>query len=333
MKKENTNFFQNIKKTWQYIKEAKWNLVGYATVSIIEAIIGAILPLISANIILNITDGMMEQLFFSALAVFGIEIILFILYYFKVFFYSIVYRKTLVNLQIAVARETLKLEVKEMDKESSGVFIDRLNRDTQDISGMFMEYTYWMSYVISNIGVLVAIFFLNHYFFIYAMFVSLSIFLINKKRLSKQYEIQKNLKKLQEKKTGLTSELVRGIRDIKVLNAGSTILKQASNKIVETSNEEIKMIKIRTKYNYYENNARGLTDFLFIVFGIFLYSKVLLMIPSFVILYNYQSKVKNLLTGWFNFWNTIKSLWYLPIVFMKSLKIHVFKKKNLVLQK
>ena len=66
---------------------------------------------------------------------------------------------------------------------------------------------------------------------------------------------------------------------------------------METSNEEIKMIKIRRKYNYYENNVRSITDFLLIVFGIFLYSKGLLAIPTFVILYNYQSKVKNLLTG------------------------------------
>ena len=46
------------------------------------------------------------------------------------------------NLQIAVAKETLKLEVKEIDKTSSGVFIDRLNKDTEDISGMFMEYSF-----------------------------------------------------------------------------------------------------------------------------------------------------------------------------------------------
>lgn len=59
-KKENANFFQNVKRTCLYIKDAKWNLVGYALVSVIEAIIGAILPLISAKIILNITDGVME---------------------------------------------------------------------------------------------------------------------------------------------------------------------------------------------------------------------------------------------------------------------------------
>jgi len=297
MMKNKSNFMKNIKKTWSYIKECKANLIGYAIVSIVEAVIGAILPLISAKIILNITDGVMMQLILSALTVFGIEFILYIVFYFKGFLYQKVYQKTLINLQSAVARETLNLEIREIDKASSGLFIDRLNKDTGDISGMFMEYTYWTSYVISNIGVLVAVFILNRYLFVYAVITSICIFLINKKRLSKQYEVQKNLKKIQEKKTGLTGELVRGIRDIKVLNASSNILKQTTNKIIESSNEEVKMLNIRRIYQYFENNLRAISDLLFIVIGCALYNKALLTIPTFVIIYNYQSKIKNLLTG------------------------------------
>ena len=297
MKKDKSNFFRNIKKTWVFIKECKLDLIGYTSVSIIEAIIGAILPLISAKIILNITDGLMHQLILSALSVLIIELILYTMYYFKGYWYQKIYQKTLVNLQIAVARETLKLEIKEIDKSSSGVFIDRLNKDTQDISSMFMEYTYWTSYVITNIGVLVAIFILNKYLFVYAIITSVCIFLINKKRLSKQYEVQKRLKIIQEKKTGLTGELVRGIRDIKVLNASNTILKQTSKKIIETSNEEIKMLNIRRIYHFLENDLRTISDFIFIIIGYFLYKHTLLTIPTFVIIYNYQTKVKNLLTG------------------------------------
>jgi len=162
---------------------------------------------------------------------------------------------------------------------------------------MFMEYTYWTSYVISNIGVLVAIFILNKYLFIYAIITSLCIFIINKKRLNKEYEVQKNLRKIHEKKTGLTGELVRGIRDIKVLNATNTILKQTANKIIETSNEEVKILNINRTYSYFEDNLRSLSDLIFIIIGCILYNKGLLTIPTFVILHNYQSKVKNLLTG------------------------------------
>ena len=292
-----SSFFKNIKKMWKYVRNSKGSLIGYLFVSIVEGVIGAILPLISAKIILNITDGLINQLILSALAVLIIELVLYTMYFFKGRFYQKIYQKTLVNLQVDVARETLKLEVEEIDKSSSGLFIDRLNKDTSDISGMFMEYTYWISKVLSNIGVLVAIFILNKYLFIYAIITAVLIFIINKKRLSHQYKIQKKLKLIWEKKTGLTGELVRGIRDIKVLNASNTILNQTSNKIVEASVEEIKMLNVRRIYQFIENNLTALFDFIFIIIGCYLYSKSMLTIPIFVIVYNYQSKVKNLLSG------------------------------------
>ena len=292
-----SEFFKNIKRTWKYIRECKTNLIAYAIVSVVEAIIGAVLPLISAKIILNLTDGLIDQLILSATAVLIIELVLNIVFCLKGIFYQKIYRKTLINLQVAIARETLRLEIKEIDKESSGLFIDRLNKDTKDISGLFMEYTYWLSNVISKIGVLVAIFVLNKYLFIYAIITSLCIFLINRKSLSKQYDMQKDLRKLDEKKTGLTSELVRGIRDIKVLNASDTILKQTTNKIVESSNKEIKLVSIRNIYRYIENNLRTISSFLFVIIGCFLYDKELLVIPTFVIIYNYQDKIRNLLLG------------------------------------
>ena len=292
-----SSFFKNIKKMWKYVRNSKGSLIGYLFVSIVEGVIGAILPLISAKIILNITDGLINQLILSALAVLIIELVLYTMYFFKGRFYQKIYQKTLVNLQVDVARETLKLEVEEIDKSSSGLFIDRLNKDTSDISGMFMEYTYWISKVLSNIGVLVAIFILNKYLFIYAIITAVLIFIINKKRLSHQYKIQKKLKLIWEKKTGLTGELIRGIRDIKVLNASNTILNQTSNKIVEASVEEIKMLNVRRIYQFIENNLTALFDFIFIIIGCYLYIKSMLTIPIFVIVYNYQSKVKNLLSG------------------------------------
>lgn len=293
----NDNVKANLKKTWKYIKSAKMNLVGYGAVSISEAIISAILPLLSAKVILNITNEVINQLVISALVVFFIEIILYIMYYFKSFFYRRIYQKTLINIQKSLAKEILNLEIAEIDKNSSGLFIDRLNKDTQDIAGLFMEYTYWISYIITNVGVLFTVFILNKYLFVYALISSIVVFIINKKRITKQYEVQKELKVLQESKTGLTSELVRGIRDIKVLNANNTILKQINEKIEETTKKEVKIVNIRNFYNYIENNTRAISDLGFIIIGCFLYNKTLLTIPTFVIIYNYQSKIKNLLTG------------------------------------
>ena len=169
---------KNIKRMWPYIKDSKKYLILYIIVSIIEAIIGAIIPLVSAKVILNITNGIIEELILSALTVFIISLIMHLSSLLKGLFYQKIYKITLMNLQIAVAKETLKLEVKEIDKTSSGVFIDRLNKDTEDISGMFMEYSFYTSRVITNLGVLVTILVLNKYLFMYALLTSIIIFLI-----------------------------------------------------------------------------------------------------------------------------------------------------------
>lgn len=287
----------NLKKTWKYIKTAKLSLICYGIVSILETIISTILPLVSAKAILNLTNGIIDQLILSTLLVFIINAISHIMNYLKSLSYRKIYSKTVISIQESLAREILNLEISEIDKNSSGLFIDRLNKDTQDIASLFMEYTYWISHIITNVGVLFTIFILNKYLFIYSVFSSVSVFLINRKRIKKQYEVQKELKILQENKTGLTSELVRGIRDVKVLNASNAILKQTNEKIEETMKKEVKMINIKNFYNYLEKNVRSILDFCFILIGSYLYTKSALTIPTFLIIYNYQAKVKSLLTG------------------------------------
>lgn len=296
-KKEKSSFFRNAKKMWKYIKDSKNNMIGYALVSIVEAAFGAIMPFVGAKVILNLTNGVINQLLLSSALVLLLDLLAFIATFFKEYLWQKIYKKTIINLQADVAKEILELEVKEIDKNNSGLFIDRLNRDTYDVSDLFMKYAYYFSSIVSNVGVLIGIFVLNKYLFVYAIITSISVFLVNRKRIGKQYEVARSFKKMQEKKTGLIGELVRGIRDIKVLNASDTVLKQTTKKIVEASNEEINMVKIRAFYKYVENNLNGIFDFLFIVIGCVLYNWSLLTVPAFLIIYNYQSKIKSLLTG------------------------------------
>lgn len=295
--KKKDDFKLNLKRTWKYIKKAKFDLIFYIVVSILEAIISAIMPLVSAKIILNITNAIIEQLILSSLVVLGLDVLIYICYFLKGLFYQKIYRKTLINIQEDVAREILKLEVSEIDKHTSGLFINRLNKDTEDISGLFMEYAYWLSYIITNLGVLIAIFVLSRHLFIYAIISSIVVYLINRKSLSEQYIVQKKLKTMKEEKTGLVNELIRGMRDIKVLSATSTMLKQTTKKIEDTTREQVKVLTIRRVYSLLEGIIRSLSDFIFIIFACFLYKKNLITIPTFIIVYNYQSKVKNLLLG------------------------------------
>ena len=265
--------------------------------SIFEAIFSIVIPLITAKIILNMTSSAIKQLFLSAVALLIIKILSSFFVFFKSYFYRKIYHKTLIGLQTTLASKILNIEIDEINKNTSGLFINRLNKDTSEISSVFMQYAYYVSYFLSGLGVLISIFIQNKYMFIYSCFTSFITFLINRVKISKQYKVKKEVNIIDEKKTGLTSELIRGVKDIKVLNANDQILDEISKEMIKSSEKQMKILQISGLYSFIENNMEALLDFFFIVLGIILYKESMLTIPAFVIIYGFQSKVKNSLNG------------------------------------
>lgn len=291
------NLFKNLKITWRYMTGSKLYLFLYFLVTVVECAVGVIIPLFSAKIILSMTSAIIDQLIYAALTVFAIELIGNIANFFKGKLYQKIYYIVMMNIEKKLASETLKIEIDEINRASSGLFIDRINNDATEMSEIFIDYVYYLTNVLSKVGVLISIFILNKYLFIYAIFTSLSIFAINKIRINKRYTSRKKLKIIEDKATSLVGELIRGIKDIKSLNATDTMLNQVVDKAQSNINERVNIININRIYNFLANSASVLFDFIFIIIGCYLYKVSLLTIPVFVIVYNYQGKVQGLLTG------------------------------------
>ncbi|MEG0994662.1 MAG: hypothetical protein RSE91_01655, partial [Bacilli bacterium] len=68
--KETTN---NLKNTWAFAKKHKLKLVLYFVTTMALSAIGAIVPILSAKLLLNITNGLWKQLLIVAIIVFAIE--------------------------------------------------------------------------------------------------------------------------------------------------------------------------------------------------------------------------------------------------------------------
>lgn len=296
-KEERKILIRDLKRTWQYIKLAKGNLFGYAAVSIVEAIISVILPIVSAQVILNITSELFTQLLLTGALVLLLQVLIRVMSFFKTVFYKKIFNITIEAIKMDLTRSILNLEVQELDNSSSGLFINRINKDTEDISGVFMEFAYWISYVISNMGVLITIFILNKYIFIFSIFTTLICYVIHRRGVNRRYKIQKELMKLKENVTSLSTEVIRGIRDIKVLNASEAVLSSMNDKIRSVADENSRLINTRNIYDIFENVVRSALSFIFLALGVYLCKNNLLTIPTFIILYNYRGKVYSLLDG------------------------------------
>jgi len=298
MKEENKKLngvFRNLIKCWKIVKDSKKTMFIGFLFSLLLCIISAIIPLLSAKLLLNLTDGLFDSLIKAALFIFIIEITRNIFRY----MYGIIVNKymisTVIALQTSVAKETLKLKIDEIDKKSSGVFIDRINNDTKEIAGIFVDFGDTVIDVITNIGVLFAILVVNKFFFIYFVLTSLILFFVEKHRMKIYFDLDKKRRKFNEKNTGLIGELVRGIRDIKSLNSEEYFLKNVHEKLSIANNENYKMIKVREIYNLLIGNIKDIFDFLFIIIGVVLCNNNFLTIASFVIIYMYRNNVQNLI--------------------------------------
>ena len=167
-KKEVVNdALNNIKKAFYYAKKQKKEFILYFIANILLAILGAIVPLLAANQLLKLTDGLLGDLFLISLVILGMEISVNFCRFFARKYSQVFAREILKNIQVDLAKQLLNIETIDLDKKSSGVFIDRLVRDTGRIADIFLNINMSFTDLITNIGILFAIFVINKILFIY----------------------------------------------------------------------------------------------------------------------------------------------------------------------
>jgi len=292
---KNNETFINLKKSWAYTKKQKKQFTVFLIGSLVLSAIGAVVPILGAQALLKITGNLLNQLIYIALAIFAIEIFRNIARYFSRKSSQVLFRETLLAIQSDISRRMLHFETKIIDSTSSGVFIDRITKDTNDIADIFSQIGSITTDIITNIGIMVAIFIVNKYIFLFFIIAIIILFWFKKRRMKKWFELDKEYRKLNEANTGLMTELIRGLRDIKVLNAGKNITKTIDNKLIESNRKRYNMNNAYHLYNLFSGSVQDFIDLAFILLAIFLVGNKLLTITSFVVLYMYRSKIFSLL--------------------------------------
>jgi ABC-type multidrug transport system fused ATPase/permease subunit len=107
-------------------------------------------------------------------------------------------------------------------------------------------------------------------------------------------ENDKKRREISEKATGFVGELVRGCKDIKILNAEDSMLKEANNKLLSLNNANWYMFKINRIYTLIISNIRDILDFSFILLSILLIKQGSISIAIALIIYSYRDNILSL---------------------------------------
>ena len=281
-------FFKNLKFAWGFTKSQKGNFIKFIITNIITIIISVIVPILSAEIIVNLTNSMFYQLILISIVVFIVEQFRNISMYLIDKYSQIIYRESSSKIQLELGKSILKLENKVIDSHGTGVFIQRITGDTSKLAEIFNVLNECLYGIISSLGMFCAVFLINKFIFIYIFISVIILFLLERKRVSKYIEQDEIFRKKNEKVSGFMSEVIRGVRDIKMLNAEKKFYIFIENQIIDLNKEKYNMSRVNRNYKLLRGLLQDLIDLFLIIILVLLISSKKLEIAIALIIYNYS---------------------------------------------
>ena len=281
-------FFKNLKFAWIYTKDQKWKLFFLFFVNILLIIVSILMPIYYAKVLVEITNNEFYRLFVVALVSLILECLRNILNYFSDLIAQTIYKDSFTKIQIELGRETLKLENKVMESNGSGVFIQRINSDASNLSDIFYSIFAYIANVLSYIGKYIGILIISPIIFIYLVICTIILTIIEKIRAKRVNEKDKIVRKKNESKSGFIAELVRGSKDIKMLNAENSFINEFKSKIKDSNEEVYTMQRTRRHFRLFSSIANSLFDFILILLMIFLLINEYLIPVNALIIWNYS---------------------------------------------
>lgn len=293
---------KNLKKVFKASNEYRKYFVFIIITSIIQMIIGIILPLYTAQQIVLFSENVYKELLYTSIMVLVISLLNDI----NRFVMGVVCRKfrmgTIKNLQMKLGTEILKIQESDIQKNGTGTFIERLTNDTDKMAEMFTNGTGYISKTLMNVGIFITVFIINKYVFIFYFIVAFILTSLYLLRTNKMGKLDIICRKQRDTVSSLVGELVRGEKDLKMLSAKKTFLDKL---FIEIKEKNVKDYDKRFVYIFYRLLISALADiftFGLVILLICLIKNNILSISFAVVLFTYKT---NIMT---NFMDNVSSL-------------------------
>ena len=284
-------FIENFKKLWKYVGDSKLLIFKCIFYNLLFVGIRIAIILLGAKIIIKITNNDVRGLIIAALLCYTIELIHNVIYLLLRNCYKKVYKYLFTGLQASLSEEIITIKKECLDKNSSGLFIQRITSDTSILASLFKDLIQNSGQLLADIGVFVTIFILNKIAFLYFVICTIILFMISVYKEKRNILKDKAFKEENERTTSFISETVRGAKDIKILNAYDSFKGILDSKVEVLNQKRAELDDAYNKGQFILWFSVYTYRFLLLVLIALLIYKGRLEIAVAIILYNSMSKV------------------------------------------
>lgn len=195
-------------------------------------------------------------------------------------------------------KKALNLPSVAFEKYSSGEIINRITNDADTLSFAFGRLLNMISSIIASLIIIVYVFLNSWIIGVYILLLVGILFIIIKIYNPKIKKVHKERKAEQDKFTSLTTESIRGIREIKTLGVKNSLIKDMTDIIKIIFNKSSEEIDINMRFNIITRFIKSILEVgTFIICVILLYNKIISLtffISMTYYVYRYMWLIENL---------------------------------------
>ena len=279
----------NLSFTWKYTGPGKAFLilaVGLQLGSVLLMIIG---PMLSARIIVQLTDKAVYQVLGTALLLFAVNLVSAAVMAGCNWAYNIVYNKTLTLLETDIAKNVLRIKNRAVEENGTGLFIQRLTVDTSNLATAFNTLADNISQICQYAGILIAMFIVSPVVFLPVLILLSAQIALELKRQKVSRDNGRVYRNHAERYTGIVGEMVRGGKDIKLVNAQEQFEEDLRERITGANDSRMKWDAGNRKYRLFICVVRESGALIFIALLAWLLSNGNLTVATALILFNYYT--------------------------------------------
>lgn len=284
-------FIQSLKFTWKYAKKEKGRIILFGIANLFNVIFSILIPMIDAKIIIELTANHFERLIFMAVCLTVNEVLYDLFDFLSRRLSVVVYHHTLEILGMDLGKNILKLENNSLDEHGSGAFIQRMTGDTDKLADVFNHLVSMFSSLVKYIGILIAIFIVNKIVFLFTLIILIIRYLIERARTNRRKKDDEISRKAKDSVSSFVGELVRGARDIKMLNSENDFMKEMNYRIKDFNEKRIRMQNVSWNYRVFSFWFTDISFLLLIILLAFLIKDKVISISIAMVLYNYVGNV------------------------------------------
>ncbi|MDY4996619.1 MAG: ABC transporter ATP-binding protein [Bacilli bacterium] len=284
-------FIQSLKFTWKYAKKEKGRIILFGIANLFNVTFSILIPMIDAKIIIELTTNHFERLIFMAICLTVNEVLYDLFDFLSRRLSVVVYHHTLEILGMDLGKNILKLENNSLDEHGSGAFIQRMTGDTDKLADVFNYLVSMFSSLVKYIGILIAIFIVNKIVFLFTLIILIIRYFIERARTNRRKKDDEISRKAKDSVSSFTGELVRGARDIKMLNSENDFMKEMNYRIKDFNEKRIRMQNISWNYRVFGYWFTDISFLLLIILLAFLIKDKVISISIAMVLYNYVGNV------------------------------------------